>query len=59
MLELDYALGHVLTAIYAQEELASSLVFKDGTALRKAYFPDHRFSVDLDFTAIDGPHPTG
>ena len=30
-------------------------MFKGGTALRKAYFGDYRFSVDLDFTAIAGP----
>ena len=27
-----------------------ALVFKGGTALRKAYFADYRFSADLDFT---------
>ncbi|CAN5145726.1 hypothetical protein BH20BAC1_BH20BAC1_03460 [soil metagenome] len=28
-------------------------VFKGGTCLRKCYFPDYRFSEDLDFTLID------
>ena len=55
VVERDYALGHVLAAVYAQPELARRLVFKGGTALKKAYFGDYRFSVDLDFTADDGP----
>jgi predicted nucleotidyltransferase component of viral defense system len=55
VIEKDYGLSYVLAAIFGREELASSLVFKGGTALRKAYFPDYRFSVDLDFTADGGP----
>ena len=30
------------------------LVFKGGTALKKCYFGDYRFSEDLDFSALDG-----
>jgi uncharacterized protein len=55
VIEKDYALSHVLAAIYGNIELASSLVFKGGTALRKAFLPDYRFSVDLDFSAEGGP----
>jgi predicted nucleotidyltransferase component of viral defense system len=55
VIEKDYGLSHVLAAIFRNESLASSLVFKGGTALRKAYFADYRFSVDLDFTANGGP----
>jgi uncharacterized protein len=55
VLEKDYALSYTLSAIYQDESLASSLVFKGGTSLRKAYFPDYRFSVDLDFSATSGP----
>lgn len=55
VVEKDYGLSYVLAAIFGNEELASSLVFKGGTALRKAYFPEYRFSVDLDFSAIGGP----
>jgi len=55
VVERDYALGHVLAACYARETLAATLVFKGGTALKKAYFGDYRFSVDLDFTAVGGP----
>jgi predicted nucleotidyltransferase component of viral defense system/predicted transcriptional regulator of viral defense system len=42
-------------AIFARADVGESLVFKGGTALHKAYFPDYRFSVDLDFTARGGP----
>lgn len=55
LVERDYALGHVLAAIYERDALAAALVFKGGTALKKAYFGDYRFSVDLDFTALGGP----
>jgi len=55
VIEKDYGLSYLLAAIFGNEELASSLVFKGGTALRKAYFADYRFSVDLDFTANRGP----
>jgi len=30
--------------------LRDRLFFKGGTALKKCYFPDYRFSEDLDFT---------
>jgi predicted nucleotidyltransferase component of viral defense system len=55
VIEKDYGLSYVLAAMFGNEELASSLVFKGGTALRKAYFPEYRFSLDLDFTANGGP----
>jgi predicted nucleotidyltransferase component of viral defense system len=55
VVERDYALGHILAAAYAKSSLAAAFVFKGGTALKKAYFGDYRFSVDLDFTAIGGP----
>ena len=40
VIEKDYGLTYVLTAVCGNKELARSLVFKGGTALRKAYFPD-------------------
>ena len=55
VIERDYALGHVLAATYERDAIAAALVFKGGTALKKAYFGDYRFSVDLDFSAIGGP----
>ena len=51
ILERDYVMGWILKYIYEQDILRDILVFKGGTALRKAYFDDYRFSVDLDFTA--------
>lgn len=49
----DWALGHFIDAIYSVEKCRESLVFKGGTCLKKCYFPDYRFSEDLDFTSID------
>lgn len=51
----DYAIGHVLGAIATDSTLADTLVFKGGTALKKLYFGDYRFSEDLDFTAAGAP----
>jgi len=47
----DYAVSAVLEFLIKQG-LTSSLVFKGGTAIKKVYFPDARFSVDLDFDSI-------
>lgn len=49
----DYVLSWVLKGMYENATLSRSLVFKGGTALRKAYFPDYRFSQDLDFTLVE------
>lgn len=49
VIEKDYVLSWVLKGIF-ESNLANGLVFKGGTALRKAYFEDYRFSEDLDFT---------
>ena len=51
----DYAIGHLLAAIAAEPALAGTLVMKGGTALRKLYFGDYRFSEDLDFTSVSAP----
>lgn len=50
--ERDYVLSWVLAGLYRRPALAARLVFKGGTALRKCYFPDYRFSADLDFTLL-------
>lgn len=52
-IDKDWVLGHFLDAIYSLPECREKLVFKGGTCLRKCYFPDYRFSEDLDFTSID------
>ncbi|MFZ4465147.1 MAG: nucleotidyl transferase AbiEii/AbiGii toxin family protein [Bacteroidales bacterium] len=50
-IDKDWALGHFLAAIYSETELKEVLVFKGGTCLKKCWFPDYRFSEDLDFTS--------
>ncbi len=50
ILEKDYALSYLLAAMTASPELGNRLVLKGGTALRKFYYPDYRFSEDLDFS---------
>jgi len=55
VVEKDYALSYILAGIAAQPNLSESLVFKGGTALKKLFFGDYRFSEDLDFSALDSP----
>lgn len=50
VIDLDYSLGWFLLGFSKAEDFAGSLRFKGGTCLRKCYFPDYRFSEDLDFT---------
>lgn len=52
ILEKDYALGYLLAGMADVSELHDALVLKGGTALRKFYFDDYRFSEDLDFSAV-------
>lgn len=52
-IDKDWVLGHFIDAIYSVPVCRDSLVFKGGTCLRKCYFPDYRFSEDLDFTSIN------
>ncbi len=49
VLERDYCLSWFLAGL-SQSPLRDRLFFKGGTALKKCYFPDYRFSEDLDFT---------
>jgi len=58
VLERDYLLSWVLAGIGRVEPLRETLVFKGGTALKKCYFGDYRFSEDLDFSCLPGA-PTG
>lgn len=55
VIEKDYALSYVLAGIANQPELTHSLIFKGGTALKKIFFGDYRFSEDLDFSVINPP----
>ena len=52
VLEKDYALGYLLAGMAQSPALHDALVLKGGTALRKFYFADYRFSEDLDFSAV-------
>jgi predicted nucleotidyltransferase component of viral defense system len=47
----DWVLSHVLDAIYSIPRCKESLIFKGGTCLKKCYFPEYRFSEDIDFTS--------
>ncbi|MBI2829422.1 MAG: nucleotidyl transferase AbiEii/AbiGii toxin family protein [Acidobacteria bacterium] len=58
VLERDYLLSWVLAGIGRVGSLRDTLVFKGGTALKKCYFGDYRFSEDLDFSGLEGV-PTG
>lgn len=49
VLERDYCLAWFLAGL-SQSALRVALVFKGGTALKRCYFGDYRFSEDLDFT---------
>lgn len=49
VLERDYCLAWFLVGL-SQTSLRDHLVFKGGTALKRCYFGDYRFSEDLDFT---------
>ena len=49
VLERDYCLAWFLAAL-AESDLKAMLGFKGGTALKRCYFGDYRFSEDLDFT---------
>lgn len=52
-IDKDWVLSYLLRAIVIQPDLQDIIVFKGGTCLRKCYFPDYRFSEDLDFTIRD------
>jgi predicted nucleotidyltransferase component of viral defense system len=51
VIDLDYSLGWFLFGMLKTGDMSDSLIFKGGTCLRKCYFPEYRFSEDLDFTA--------
>jgi hypothetical protein len=49
VLERDYCLSWFLVGL-SQSSLRKILLFKGGTAIKKCYIADYRFSEDLDFT---------
>src|SRR6188508_2511203 len=52
VLERDYCLAWFLVGL-SRCPLREALVFKGGTALKRCYFGDYRFSEDLDFTLAE------
>lgn len=58
VIDLDYSLGWFLLGMRKTSASLRGLIFKGGTCLRKCYFPDYRFSEDLDFTATKHLSPT-
>jgi len=52
VLERDYCLAWFLVG-FSCSPLCKCLVFKGGTALKRCYFGDYRFSEDLDFTLAE------
>lgn len=51
VIEKDYAIAWILFGLSASK-LKDFLAFKGGTALKRVYFPDYRYSEDLDFTLL-------
>ena len=49
IIEKDYFIELVLFYFSKNNFLYENLVFRGGTALKKVYFPEYRFSEDLDF----------
>lgn len=56
VLERDYCLAWLLASV-AESDFRAALGFKGGTALKRCYFGDYRFSEDLDFTLLE-PMPS-
>lgn len=54
VLERDYLLSWILAGLGQVDSLRDTLVFKGGSALKKCYFGDYRFSEDLDFSGVTG-----
>jgi len=52
VLERDYCLSWFLIGL-SYSPLKDILLFKGGTCIKKCYFPDYRFSEDLDFTLTE------
>lgn len=57
VIEKDYVLGWVIAALN-QQEISSKWIFKGGTALKKCYFHEYRFSEDLDYSIVNAENLT-
>lgn len=52
IIEKDYAIT-ILLVILCELPFINRMAFKGGTAIKKIYFPEARFSEDLDFTCYE------
>lgn len=52
-IDKNWVVGHFVAELFRQTWALENLIFKGGTCLKKCYFPDYRFSEDLDFTLTD------
>ncbi|HNA61930.1 MAG TPA: nucleotidyl transferase AbiEii/AbiGii toxin family protein [Rhabdochlamydiaceae bacterium] len=53
IIEKDYVIGWLLRGIYHMEQIRDIWIFKGGTAIKKCYFNEYRFSEDLDFSLLN------
>jgi len=58
IIEKDYVLSKVLMALSQVDGFRDALIFKGGTALKKCYYRQWRFSEDLDFTSRTPLNPS-
>jgi len=49
-IERDYVLTWILTELSRHPSLGNEAMLKGGTAIKKLYYPEWRYSEDLDFT---------
>ncbi|MBM3126543.1 MAG: nucleotidyl transferase AbiEii/AbiGii toxin family protein [Chloroflexi bacterium] len=52
IVQQDYAISYLLVAIAQTAGLGEKIVLKGGTALKKLYYPNYRFSEDLDYSTL-------
>lgn len=53
IIEKAFFIEFLLYFLMKEEYFKKRLVFRGGSALKKIYFPDYRFSEDLDFLVED------
>ena len=52
VVEKDYVLGWLLTAVALNDDIAATWILKGGTCVKKCHFETYRFSEDLDFSLL-------
>jgi len=57
IIEKDYFIELMLFYLSNDEYFNKKVVFRGGTALKKIYFPDYRYSEDLDFIIEEKGNP--